>query len=137
MGHNTSNVTRGIGAFSVRLRRVMTKAAIAGLILRALIPLGYMPGNIFAGEFMVLCPSGVPASFTMALGHHHHGQDTTAVDADQTCPIGTALQHAWLPQAHIEFSIEVPQLDIVAIEIASVNSASTQRFYSPRAPPLI
>lgn len=115
----------------------MLRAAIAGLILRAMIPLGYMPGNLVAGEFMVLCPSGVPAGFMQALSHRHHMHDESSIDIDQVCPIGTALQHAWLPQEHVEFAVEAAQRDTVAIEEFSVLSASTARYYNSRAPPLI
>ena len=34
------------------------------VVMRALIPVGYMPGNLLAGEFMILCPQGVPAEFS-------------------------------------------------------------------------
>ena len=83
------------------LRRLATFAVVAGLLTRALIPTGYMPGNLLAGEFMVLCPVGLPA-LAQSLGHGHHdghdgGHDGAMVDADRACPIGAALSYAALP----------------------------------------
>ena len=70
---------------------------LAALMIRAVIPLGYMPGNLLAGEFMVLCPTGLPASFALSAEHHHHGDDAPMMDAERACPIGGALQQALLP----------------------------------------
>jgi len=78
-------------SFSRRLRRTTGLALAACLLLRALIPVGYMPGNLLAGELMVLCPEGLPA-LDMALAHAgHNDTDLPAMDADRSCPIGTAL----------------------------------------------
>ncbi|MDZ7644299.1 MAG: hypothetical protein U5K76_08910 [Woeseiaceae bacterium] len=78
-------------SFSRRLRRTTGVALAACLVLRALIPGGYMPGNLLAGEFMVLCPEGLPP-VDMMPGHAGHGDpDLPALDADRSCPIGTAL----------------------------------------------
>jgi len=91
------------------------------LLLRAAVPLGYMPGNVFAGEFMVLCPAGSAPSFALLdairehtgpahehHGHHGHGAGTSDTGAhehhdehagavDDRCPIGSALSLAFLP----------------------------------------
>jgi hypothetical protein len=75
-------------------RRAAVLLALLGMSVRALIPMGYMPGDLLAGEFVVLCPVGLPAS----MKHHgHHGYDGAVVDADRACPIGSALQYAALP----------------------------------------
>ena len=66
----------------MRLNRRHTAALVAlALLLRAAVPLGYMPGNVFAGEFMVLCPVGSAQSFALLdairgsarAGHVGHG----------------------------------------------------------------
>ena len=87
-------VTSSSQTVTVRLRLALMLAA---LMVRAVIPLGYMPGNVLAGEFMVLCPTGLPAGFALSGEHHHHADTGTMVDAERACPIGAALQQAALP----------------------------------------
>jgi hypothetical protein len=112
-------------------------ATVACLLVRALIPLGYMPGNVLDGEYMVLCPVGLAAS-AFAESHHHHGGDgETVVDADRACPLGTALQSAaLLPNDSIPFESSntavirnVPQDDVFDTRF--------QAKYRSRAPPLL
>ncbi len=107
------------------------------LTLRALIPLGYMPGNLLAGEFVVLCPTGMPIEVMQALHQNHHDSEQAVMDVDQTCPIGSALQPAWMALADNEQDILV---------VATVSEAFYQRrtyvgIFSPRyrsrAPPLV
>lgn len=69
---------------------------MATLALRAMIPLGYMPGNILNGEFMVLCPivsataiKLLPAASTH---QHKHGDAAETVPSiGAACPIGSSL----------------------------------------------
>lgn len=115
-------------------------ALLVGLAARALIPIGYMPGNLLAGEIMVMCPAGSAATIAMLQHeanhqHAHHNGDSETRSADETCPIGTALV-----------------LDVIANVAGSINAAlradgsvstfvSTRRLpqavrmYSTRAPP--
>jgi len=69
------------------LKRRFPAALVAiALLLRAAVPLGYMPGSVFAGEFMVLCPVGSANSFALldtiragtGAGHAGHGAAHTA-----------------------------------------------------------
>ncbi|KAA9132565.1 hypothetical protein F3N42_04920 [Marinihelvus fidelis] len=99
--------------------------ALACLLVRAMVPAGFMPGDLLAGQFAAPCPTGFPAAFFTdepgqpAQAHHHdHGQaqdrgdgDDTPLDAqslDNACPLGSALQAAAaLPEvlpliAHVE-----------------------------------
>ena len=83
-----------------RLQQLGLLFAVAGLVSRAIIPLGYMPGNLLAGEFMVLCPTGAPeiAAVFGHGGHEHGGPDSDGmVDADRACPIGVAMHYAVAP----------------------------------------
>ena len=80
--------------------RWMLAILAATLLVRAFIPVGYMPGNLLAGEFARLCPTGLPAP----LGHagHHGAHHETELSADKACPVGLALKFAALPTAFIE-----------------------------------
>ncbi len=88
-------------------RHTATLIALA-LLLRAAVPLGYMPGSVFAGEFMVLCPAGSAPSFTLlnaiqngaeaahadhgaahAAGHEHHAHHAHAADPTRASAGGT------------------------------------------------
>lgn len=120
---------------------ILVLAGIVCLGLRALVPAGYMPGNLLAGEFMVLCPGGMQAEFVQQLqadqGNHdpHSAHGQSVVDADTSCPIGSALQLAFLPIDDIRqaISIDLPRhaADIAQREIA----ARHRHRYQSRAPP--
>ncbi|MCP5092435.1 MAG: hypothetical protein GY949_16090 [Gammaproteobacteria bacterium] len=72
---------------------------LAGLILRAATPLGYMPASPGSGLLFELCPGQLPAGFNLASGtsgHDHHGhgvEDKSQPEPDQ-CPIGHLLSSA-------------------------------------------
>ena len=68
----------------------------AALALRAVIPLGYMPGNLAAGTLVEMCPDGMPAGFVELLGgqHHHGGHDANSDSASASieyCSMGHLL----------------------------------------------
>lgn len=123
-----------------RRLRGLALASLLALAARALIPLGYMPGNLLEGEFMVLCPTGMPEGFLVAEGHHHHdahGDADGMVDADRACPIGTSLKYASAP----------PDLAIVAeifrvepappVRLRVFRESQPSRPFLPRGPPRV
>lgn len=120
---------------SRKVRRLHWSLLMAAIVLRAVIPLGYMPGNLLAGEFMVLCPTGLPAHTSLASAHAHHGDDAAMLDADQACPIGAALKQAALPP-DITFAAQlaryVPQPERV---LRTSFRSRTAQAYRSRAPP--
>ncbi len=119
-----------------RSRRLAGGVAVAGLLARALIPLGYMPGNLLAGEFMVLCPSGLPGQIAESL-HHHHGESETVFDADRTCPIGAALQYAAIPTDVVDTDVSAGFREApVAEPVALLGLRPLRRFHA-RAPPAV
>lgn len=117
-----------------RIRRIAAGVAIIGLLARALIPLGYMPGNLLAGEFMVLCPSGLPGRVGASL-HHHHETSETAFDADRTCPIGAALQYAALPTDVVEADLSAGFRQAPPAEPLTLHDLKPLRVFRARAPP--
>ncbi|MGI9271552.1 MAG: hypothetical protein ACR2QT_07250 [Woeseiaceae bacterium] len=89
-----------------RLQYLASGLLLATLALRALVPLGYMPGNILDGEFMVLCPVASAASLELLSSettHHHGNEDETGVSVDRACPIGSSLFFDAIP------TLELPQ----------------------------
>jgi hypothetical protein len=108
---------------------------LATLAVRALIPLGYMPGNLLAGEYMVLCPAGMPQSM-IASGHHeHHEPGEESASAEQACPIGSALQLAAVPTPDFpEISVSGTYATQIR-ELIDVTGTSAFHHYLSRAPP--
>lgn len=111
------------------------RLALAALLLRALIPLGYMPGNLLAGELAVLCPVGMPPAVMHALHHGHHEADEDVVSTDQACPIGTALQPAWLPGEWPTISLQPPAPNFTRAVKFDSHGETVVYGYRSRAPP--
>ena len=72
---------RLLKAISLRLLQL---ALLATLVLRVLVPVGYMPAALSAGWPVQLCPDGLSsAAMTALLGeqHQHHGMHAMPVGA--------------------------------------------------------
>ena len=119
-----------------RSGRLAAGVAVAGLLARALIPLGYMPGNLLAGEFMVLCPSGLTGQIAESL-HHHHGESETVFDADRACPIGAALQYAGIPTDVVEANVSAGFQEAPLAEPRVLRGLKPLRLFHARAPPAV
>ena len=91
------------------LRRQTLCVLALCLFVRVTIPLGYMPGNLLAGELMTLCPVGSAAAVALLQSanphqhHHHHKEDPASLD--QSCPIGSALQVDAAPEIGPPFAV--------------------------------
>jgi len=70
---------------------------LAALLMRAAVPVGYMPAAPGTGLLFELCPDGMPAGFNPSEGHahHHHAAPDAAGEAgaDQ-CQLGHMLSSA-------------------------------------------
>lgn len=109
----------------------------AAVLLRGIVPAGYMPAAVGSGFLFELCPEGVPAGFMQLLSgvaghdHHDHGQDN--VDGHH-CPIG----HMLLSATAVD---DTPGADIVdppqaAFAVSGVQfSLPSRAIYEPRGPP--
>lgn len=120
----------------IRLRRLVGYAAVGALVLRALIPVGYMPGNLTAGEFMVLCPSGLSGELILqAIGGEHHHHADAGIDADKACPIGVTLKYAAIPD-HVVPDLWQPRPALTGFgpRVTIVDRVAPPAF-RPRAPP--
>ena len=115
---------------STRKWRALLTVLLAGIVLRAFVPAGYMPAAPGKGLLFELCHDGVPAGFMEALGGHGHH----AGGAD--CSIGHILSMAVIDE------VDAPQAAILAAPGILV-AAPLQRLlrghtgvYSARAPPI-
>lgn len=120
-------------------------ALLALVAMRALVPVGYMPGSI-GGLILELCHESVPPAVLAALrgetkprhhGHHgrHAGDHGGHGDHDEACNFGHLLSQAFIDSS---ISIDVPLHDLVAPVLPTPEyAADLAPRYRPaaRAPP--
>jgi len=97
------------------IRSTFKKAALlafmAGLLIRVMTPLGYMPAAPGSGLLFELCPDRLPPGILLpqeaASAHHHHANsgDRAGADGDQ-CQLGHLLFSA--------LTADSPQADVAA-----------------------
>ncbi len=113
---------------------------VAALLLRAVIPAGYMPAAAGSGLWFELCPEGVPTEWTEfltgATGHHHHGNadGENTGDDDHQCPVGHMLLSAAAADStsqSVDLALDLPP---ATISIYSFTSTLRTHYYS-RGPP--
>lgn len=120
-------------------RRNALLLLLAAMSLRAIVPIGYMPGSLESGLLFELCPDGMPAAMMQALGGHHHhgGGDSEAMSLSfEKCAMG-----------HLFASAAISSTDVVAPELPEPPAylpippllliAAAPAPYSSRAPPVI
>ncbi len=94
---------------------------LAGFVLRALTPAGYMPGPLADGTAFVLCPNSAPGAGLFlqrndvgAPHHRHSAPDEATSDTPwEFCPFGVAFTPA-APAPE-----PVPALDLPAISLTA------------------
>jgi len=111
-------------------------AALLGcLLLRTLIPLGYMPGNLLAGEFVTLCPQGLPAQAAHQLHESHGGSSADTIDTDSICPLGNALSSAAPPPSPQALTSLPRSANDFSVTLVARPESSLVLHYASRAPP--
>jgi hypothetical protein len=114
---------------------------LAALALRAVIPIGYMPGSLGGELLLELCPDGMPTAMVQALGgeqHHHHGGDkdqTTDASLDQ-CQMGHMLTSVAL-SSNADIALEPTHTPVLANFTGIVAGTARSVVYQSRAPPVI
>lgn len=122
------------------LRRIATVLLVATLAVRALVPVGYMPGNILAGQLAELCPVASAATFTL-LGsetsheHHHGAEEADAYSIGVACPIGSSLFFDALPTILAPIELARQQHILSSTPIVRSYLAGVNPTYGARAPP--
>ena len=127
---------------STRKWRALLTVLLAGIVLRAFVPAGYMPAAPGKGLLFELCHDGVPAGFMEALGGHgHHSGHAGHGDHDEhaggaDCSIGHILSMAFIDESQtVEPAIQ-PSLGILITIPLQQLLRGYSGVYSARAPPL-
>jgi len=122
-------------------RRLITGIAMLAMLLRILVPTGFMPGSLASGWYIVLCPDGIPSSTMMVLmdehSHHHmqpKGTNTLADDEYKQCDLGSGFISAALFQP-AELALGVFLLLLAIWQVTSFTLQKRARQYLARAPP--
>jgi hypothetical protein len=115
-----------------RRRELVTGILLVALVLRALIPVGFMPsaGAPFSLE---ICHAGLPKA---VLAHHHSGQHQPGSETHfDHCTFGSAP--AVGPLAHVPGIAAIPTPVFYLIPVAESERAGTHllRAQQARAPP--
>ena len=119
--------------------RTLVAIMLAGVVLRAFIPAGYMPAAPGKGLLFELCHDGLPAGFMQALGGHGHhaghgGHDDHASGGD--CSIGHILSLAFIDASETaQPAVQPPHFFLVAVPLQRLLRGYSG-VYSARAPPL-
>jgi hypothetical protein len=123
---------------AARSNRALTLALAGALLLRAIIPIGYMPAGADSGSWFALCPEMSPAGFIAILSghdpHNHHDQHGDDAADDHRCPIG----HMLLSAAVVADTWEVAAIRVVAsfsVPPPTSYSSLTRTNYHSRGPP--
>jgi hypothetical protein len=124
-------------ALNRRRYDILTGILLAMLMLRAYVPVGFMPagGTPFLLE---LCPSAspMPSSFGMPAhhGHHHHAETHGHFE---NCPFGSAPGAGPASQLVVfQPSGQVTSLESVEFESFHIGARVT-RAHQPRGPPAL
>jgi len=124
---------------ATRKWRFLVTVLLAGAILRAFVPAGYMPAAPGKGLLFELCHDGLPAGFMEALGGHghhggHDGHDENASGGD--CSIAHILSMAFIDEAHAaEPAVQAPLGVLVVAPLAQLLRGHAGVYFA-RAPPI-
>ena len=125
---------------ATRKWRVLLSVLMAGIVLRAFIPAGYMPAAPGKGLLFELCHEGLPVSFMAALddghGHHAHNDSHSEHAAAGDCSIGHLLSMAFIDGSQIVEPAIQPSLGILVTAPLQQLLRGFSGVYSARAPPL-
>jgi len=123
----------------VRIRNKTLMLLSVAILLRAIIPVGYMPGSLQSGLLFELCPEGLPAELIQSLsgGHQHHmADDAESAHSFEACAIGHLAVTA-ATASFADFLTEPPvQTEATAVAAILFRTAPV-RAYSSRAPPVV
>ncbi len=111
--------------------------ALLALLLNIAYPAGYMPGDLTQGNWVVICPDGLPQG-VLSDAHHGHGGDDHDHDesSNSYCPLGSHLSAKYLPFLPTGFTGSSTRY--VAAQIPrQLFSTRFIRVYQTRAPPAL
>ena len=108
----------------------------AAFLLRAVIPVGYMPAAAGSGLLFELCPAGVSAEFAQFLGGHSEQghQHGGAEDDSHQCDVGHMLLSAAAVDDSWQLDVATPVFTVRTTSNYSFSSAARLHYHS-RGPP--
>ena len=116
--------------------RPLSRLALVGLLLRVLVPAGFMPASVSDGWYLQWCPGSTPASVLAALldhgDHQHHGDDTASY---VQCDLGSAFSSPTMAAGFAEAAPLPVQPTFLPWEVRTQVDATTLSAYESRAPP--
>ena len=119
------------------LRECAVYIALMALVMRAVIPVGWMPNSTGKGAAFIVCTADGPAPFLFGPdGKPAKQDDPGKTDHHSTCPFNAAPHfavHAALASVDVPASNAAQQPNLVGAPFA-LGSKRYQR-WSPRAPP--
>lgn len=125
---------------------MLRQLALLAMLFKLVMPAGFMPGNLLAGEWITLCPQGLPPGLLDQAAHHHgagsevdHGQTddntrNTAADHQQLCPLGSAFAMAGMV-SHQPPCCSSASADVISTALL-LDPAIAGHSYHARAPPV-
>ena len=125
--------------FATRKWRVLVTVLLAGFVLRAFVPAGYMPAAPGKGLLFELCHDGMPAGFMEALGGHGHHSghgDHDEHSGGGDCSMGHILSLAFIDEIDAPQAAIPPSPDILAAAPLQRLLRGRTGVYSARAPPI-
>ena len=117
--------------------------ALAGVALRALVPVGYMPAPLADGLPFVLCPGSAPYLTLPGSGGHHggdaghvpaHDDAAAAAPAWESCPFGVFFGQV-APASEYAALTPAPSESPTFAEPDAIVRPALTRSWRARAPP--
>jgi len=123
---------------TITVHRKVFLSLLAALALRAVIPIGYMPGYLGGELLFEMCPDGMPSAMVQALGgeHHHHGDDESTGASQEQCPTGHMLTSVAL-SGSLDVATEPPPALIFTDLPRLVVLVASRVAYQSRGPPVL
>jgi hypothetical protein len=76
-----------------KYRAGVVRLALLALLMRVLVPAGYMPVAVAGGWYLELCPDGIPVDTVAALfGESAHSHSSTTDHHDMSVPAGMSME---------------------------------------------
>lgn len=116
---------------SFRPRHSAVCLLLAALLLRALLPQGYMPSFSASGGPLVLCTLQGPVTL------HDKGDQAAHAKAQQTCAFAFALGMAAAPSLSCGFDGVASVAPMSVAPVLAAFAAAPAASYSARAPPAL
>ena len=118
--------------------RALAAFAALAMLLRVVIPVGFMPSGITGGWYLELCPDGMPEHVMVALyGEHHAHHGAGSDNLFFECDYGSGATGAFaLDCQHNNPGIVPPVKPFSAFQYERLPTARLSGFQS-RAPPSV